>query len=374
METLIDKSVRFEGKLGLQQRVLPSYRAPFFDSLAARCADGLGVFAGLPREDEAIVTTDQLDIAEFTLGRNLHLFKGQFYLCFQPGLRGWLRKLDPEVLILEANPRNLSNRAAADWMHQKGRPVVGWGLGVPEADGSQSTVRVRTRVRYLSIFDALIAYSSIGAEQYAAAGIPEDRIYVAVNAVSPPPLRKPERGQLIDRAVRIIFVGRLQARKRVDLLIEACAAIEFPLELWIVGDGPEFENLERIASEIFPSTRFFGAKHGTDLSDLFDQADLFVLPGTGGLAVQEAMAHALPVIVADGDGTQRDLVKEGNGWLVEPGNYDELRWILNVALADPERLRRMGEEAYRIVCEEVNIDVMVDVFIRVVNELFQRVE
>ena len=41
----------------------------------------------------------------------------------------------------------------------------------------------------------------------------------------------------------------------------------------------------------------------------FAGADLFVLPGTGGLAVQEAMSYALPVIVAKGDGTQEDLVR-----------------------------------------------------------------
>ncbi len=41
-------------RLGLVQRVLPDYRALFFDTLAGACPQGLGVFAGQPRPDEAI--------------------------------------------------------------------------------------------------------------------------------------------------------------------------------------------------------------------------------------------------------------------------------------------------------------------------------
>ena len=41
---------RFPGRLGLQQRVLPAYRAPFFDLLAGACQGGLSVFAGEARE------------------------------------------------------------------------------------------------------------------------------------------------------------------------------------------------------------------------------------------------------------------------------------------------------------------------------------
>jgi hypothetical protein len=46
----------FNGKLGLVQRVLPMYRAPFFDALASACTGGLDVFAGEPRPDESIVS------------------------------------------------------------------------------------------------------------------------------------------------------------------------------------------------------------------------------------------------------------------------------------------------------------------------------
>jgi glycosyltransferase involved in cell wall biosynthesis len=164
----------------------------------------------------------------------------------------------------------------------------------------------------------------------------------------------------------VLFVGRLQLRKNVDLLLGACAEIQ-NVRLVIVGDGPDREAFEALAAEIFPSAEFVGVKHGEELKPYFAGADLFVLPGTGGLAVQEAMSHGLPVIVARGDGTQDDLVREANGWQVPPDDFDALVSTMKDALSDVARLRKMGAESYRIVKEEINIEKMADAFVTALN-------
>ncbi len=137
----------------------------------------------------------------------------------------------------------------------------------------------------------------------------------------------------------------------------------------IVGDGPERQSLEALAREIYPKAEFAGARHGVELKPYFTEADLFVLPGTGGLAVQEAMSYGLPVIVAQGDGTQDDLVRPGNGWQIPPGDFDALLTTMKEALSDPARLRRMGAESYRIVKEEINIQTMAATFVTALNTL-----
>ena len=167
----------------------------------------------------------------------------------------------------------------------------------------------------------------------------------------------------------ILFVGRLQARKRIDSLLRACAEIQSSPRLTIVGDGPQREALESFAKEIYPSTEFIGAKHGLELKPYFAQADLFVLPGTGGLAVQEAMSYGLPVIVAKGDGTQDDLVREENGWQIIPEDYAALVSTMQNALSDMARLREMEKESFRIVSEEINIQKMADVFVDALNSV-----
>ena len=123
------------------------------------------------------------------------------------------------------------------------------------------------------------------------------------------------------------------------------------------------------AAQIYPEAEFVGARHGAALKPYFTGADLFVLPGTGGLAIQEAMSYGLPVIVAQGDGTQDDLVRKENGWQIPPGDFDALLKTMKDALSDAARLRRMGEESYRIVKEEINIERMVTTFVIALNTL-----
>ena len=136
---------KFSGRLALQQRVLPAYRAPFFDTLAQACPGGLSVFAGEPRPAESIQTTTKLNTATFTQAKNDHIFSGALYLCKQTGLLEWLEQEDPDALIVEANPRYLSTPKAVEWMHARGRLVLGWGLGAPPLSGILAGVRGRAR-------------------------------------------------------------------------------------------------------------------------------------------------------------------------------------------------------------------------------------
>jgi glycosyltransferase involved in cell wall biosynthesis len=363
----------FHGRLALQQRVLPNYRVPFFELLDSACEGGMSLFTGLPRPIESITTAAQLQITNYTLGKNVHIFNGPLYLCYQRGLINWLQKWNPDALIVEANPRYLATAAAVKWMHKRNKPVIGWGLGAPSPvrpSPNGRGVGVRAKSAFLNQFDALFAYSQRGADEYAALGFPHEKIFVAYNSVSPPLSSQiPSRPLTFNRRPIILFIGRLQARKRVDYLLRACAELESKPRLIIVGDGPERAFLESLAKEIFPRTEFVGAKHGAELKPYFMEADLFVLPGTGGLAIQEAMSYGLPVIVAQGDGTQDDLVRKENGWQIPPNDFEALLSTMKEALSDVACLRKMGEESHRIVKEEINIEKMVETFVKALNAL-----
>lgn len=354
-------------RLGVQQRVIPEYRAPLFDSLAAACLRGLSVFAGEPRASEAIDARAVLKIAHRAHANNLHLFRGKAYLCLQPNFISWLKEWQPEALIVEANARYLFTPAAVGWMHARRRPVVGWGLGAPAGNPLEDAYRNS----FLRSLDAVIAYSQNGAEQYIAAGIPAEKVFIAANAVTArPSAPAAQRAETYANGKPcILYVGRLQQRKRLDLLLQACAAQpeELKPRLVIIGDGPDRSRLEQLAWQIYPATEFTGAKHGVELEPYYQAADLFVLPGTGGLAVQQAMAHALPVIVGEADGTQSELVRPSNGWVLSQPDLASLTSTIHQAFSDIAALRRMGMESYRIVAEEVNIENMVSVFTRAVN-------
>lgn len=380
---------RFPGRIGIIQRVLPAYRAGFFNTLARASQGGVSVFAGSARSGESIGTTDQLNAANLVLARNLELFHphSTLYLLWQAGIFRWLDSWDPDILVVEANARYLSVRVAARWMHERGRPVVGWGLGVPTTGVTKSRSNLHLHfqdkfwAKFLCLFDAVIAYSQTGASQYRQAGLPVERVFVAPNAVAPRPEGPlPHRPPRFDGKPKVLFVGRLQVRKRIDNLLRACASLPVDIQpqVWIIGGGPAKHEFQSLAKDIYPQARFFGVVRGPALQNYFAQADLFVLPGTGGLAVQEAMATGLPVVVAEGDGTQADMVRTGtdqrcgNGWLIPPDDVSVLQRTLRSALSDPERLRRMGAESYRIAVEEYNLENMVRVFVEALSTVKTR--
>lgn len=364
----------YPGRLGLQQRVLPTYRKGFFEALAKVCQGGLSLFVGQPLPDESIQTLQTLDNARIYAAKNSHLGSpaSPLFLCWQHGFQHWLQEYQPDALVVEANPRYLSTYQAIRWMHQRGRLVLGWGLGAPGLHGRLGFLRRWEKRILLRSLDGIIAYSRRGAKEYQLLGFPARNIFVAHNAVSAPPITPPpERSVGLNAGGVVLFIGRLQKRKRVDNLLRACAAL--PLELQpeciIVGDGPARQDYMELAAQVYPSARFAGACHGADLQPYLAAADLFVLPGTGGLAIQQAMTAGLAVIAAEGDGTQEDLVRAENGWLIPAGDLNALRDCLQQALSDPARLLRMGMESYRIVSQEINIQAMARVFVEALHKI-----
>ncbi|MBN2085579.1 MAG: glycosyltransferase family 4 protein [Anaerolineales bacterium] len=374
-------SVGLPEKVGLEQRVLPMYRAAFFDSLARSLPGTLSVFAGSPAPGEGIPQAAKLNAARWTRAENRRLGLGRLSLLWQHGWREWVESADPDLLILEANPRYLSNVHLAGWMKARGRPVVGWTLGPARAGKTFS----RVFLSYYRAFSALVVYSGSGAADFQNFGISPEKIFVAPNAVEsetaealqarPNPRESARESLALDPSPVILFVGRLQRRKRVEYLLRACARLGAACQVVIVGDGPDRARLERIAAEVFPAARFTGDLRGEALGRCFLAADLFVMPGTGGLALQEAMVFGKPVAAAEADGSQKDLIREGeNGWLLPPGDEAELSRILREALADPRRLEQMGEASRRIVRATATMEKMVEGFLMAIRYATRQVE
>ncbi|MBW6473478.1 MAG: glycosyltransferase family 4 protein [Anaerolineaceae bacterium] len=355
-------------RLAIQQRVIPAYRAPFLELLAKHPEIELGVIAGAPQPGEMITIVEQLEGVDYQFTKNIHLLHGKFYFCLQPQFPAWVKNWHPDVLVVEANPRYRSTPSALRWMKSQKKPVIGWGLGVPQYSGPVSFIRNYTRTQFLKSFNSMIAYSKRGAQGYVQAGFDPENVYVAMNATAASPTNPPPNRVIWkeDYIPIVLYVGRLQPRKRLDALIKICSQLPEKIQpnLWIVGDGAIRSELESLADKAYSKTKFWGEIFGEELDLIFNQADLFVLPGTGGLAVQQAMAHALPVIVAEGDGTQSDLVTNENGWNIPPNDSQALIDAISSALSSPEKLRQKGLAAYQTVKSSVNIDQMVSVFLK----------
>jgi glycosyltransferase involved in cell wall biosynthesis len=179
----------------------------------------------------------------------------------------------------------------------------------------------------------------------------------------------------------LLSVGRLEANKGFDVLLDALGALQAhgaPLTgkwKWVlVGDGPRRRALEQRIARMRLQDRVLmpGRLPDPDLHAWYDAATLFVHPTLyegSSLVTLEAMSHRR-AIVASNAGGLADKVKPGiNGWLVAPGQPAELAAAISGALARPEQLARFGDASRAIVEREFAWPAVTQKLLAVYEEL-----
>ncbi len=143
-----------------------------------------------------------------------------------------------------------------------------------------------------------------------------------------------------------LYVGRLTPAKGIHDLVAAWTTLALPgAELQLAGmcDYPS-----SWVEALPPSVRWLGSLPQAELAQRYAEARLFVFPSLidgYSLAVLEAMASGLPVLLSDRCGN-RDLIQQGvNGWVVPAADPAALATQLGQVLRDPSLCRRVGEAA-----------------------------
>jgi phosphatidylinositol alpha-1,6-mannosyltransferase len=166
----------------------------------------------------------------------------------------------------------------------------------------------------------------------------------------------PEAGA--PREPAVLIVARMLAEERGkghDELLEAWASVRARVpeaRLWIVGDGDDRPRLQARARdlELGDTVEFRGRVSDAELGRLYRSASLFAMPSRQegfGLVYAEALWHGLPCVASDAD-AGRTLVSDGvTGRLVPYADPRALADALASLLADPARLRAMGEAGQR---------------------------
>jgi len=147
----------------------------------------------------------------------------------------------------------------------------------------------------------------------------------------------------------LVFTGRLVPHKGVNVLLEALTELPSDVVLLVIGAGPRLASLRSMARrlDVEERVRFCSNVSDEDLPRYLALADVFAFPSQNrlegfGLAVAEAMAMGLPVVVADMPGV-REVIEPGvEGLLVEPLIAKDVATKVRSILGDPALGRRMG--------------------------------
>ena len=360
--------------LAILQRVCTSYRLELFRRLAAHPELRVRLFLGDDLPDSKVRSTADfadLDVVKlptrwFGLGRRV--------LPRHRGLASALRDFDPDVILSEGDSHFLAFLTAARVRSERpGRALVHWGLGgLPRPDGGRLVNRLKRPLQARA--DAFLVYSSFGRDTLEQIGHPPERIVVAVNvsdtdrhlaaAAALADTRAEARAALgLRDRFTVISIGAMDANKRIDVLIDAVADLDpARVGLLVVGGGVGLEALRsNVSRRGLENVVLVGAVPPADLARYYRAGDVLALPGRGGMVISEAMAHGLPVIVHQADGTETDLVRDGEtGVRLGSGSAEDFRGAIERLAADPEGSARMGETGRRLVDQELNMGAMVD--------------
>ena len=221
------------------------------------------------------------------------------------------------------------------------------------------------------LFDGFACIGSPNKDYYLAHGVPEEKFFFApfsvenrtfqMNEHEHMQVRENLRAQLqIDNgAICFLSASKLISRKRIDDLIAAFSKIQTSHPeafLLIAGSGKEANFLQDQATQAgIQNIRFLGFQNQSELPALYAASDIFVLPSSDepwGLAVNEAMAAGLPVIVSDEVGAASDLVDgKGTGAVYPCGDVIGLADAMVTLLNEPERRKTMAVAAVNLIAK-----------------------
>lgn len=165
----------------------------------------------------------------------------------------------------------------------------------------------------------------------------------------------------------ILTVGRLQARKGQDKLIEAMPGIlaNVPNAHYvIIGNGETKERLEQRVSELglAEHVTMLTQCDDTTMIKAYQQCDVFILPNRTegqdiegfGMVLVEAQACAKPVVAGDSGGTKETMIQGTTGFVVDATNTQELTDVLSKLLLDSALREKMGQQARKYVESELD--------------------
>jgi len=170
----------------------------------------------------------------------------------------------------------------------------------------------------------------------------------------------------------VLFLGRLERRKGLEVLIQALTRLrDLDAKLIVVGTGPEERACRALAARLAVDVQFIGGVHDDLKAGMFRSVDLYCAPALGGesfgIVLIEAMAAGTPVVCSDLPGFR--AVAEGAATLVPPGDPGRLADALREVLTDESRVGAMSESG-RTVADRYHwprlAERLEDVYVRAV--------
>jgi len=298
-------------------------------------------------------------------------------------LFGWLGRSLARYDLVHAHALfSWAPTAAAYWAHRAKVPYIVRPLGTLGRWGMRHRRRVLKRLSFRVLERRILAraarvhYTSEQERLEAAElGVTGGASVVPLGTDLSAFEHLPPRGWLAGRAPHlagrpvVLFMSRIDPKKGLDLMLGALSSLgrgDAKVVLVVAGAGaPGCETaLRREAARrgVAGDIVWTGFLEGREKLAALADADLFVLPSYSenfGLAVVEAMACGVPVVISDHVGIHREVAAAGAGYVV-PCDATALADAIARLVKAPESRARLGARGRRVVQERFSMDAMTE--------------
>lgn len=261
-------------------------------------------------------------------------------------------EINPDIVVCPAHPGDIGHWRLAKGKKKYGYKLVAWQCGYEYNPGVLKKMLVDC---FVPQFDFQLAYHT-NAKKYALRhGAKENQITVIHNTINESRIKLLDsgtaRGELLEKHPSIgsrrilLFVGAILKEKKIEQITEALKLMgRSDLVLLVVGDGPHLPALKAGLGQ--RDDVIFTGQVIEGVGTYFDAAEVYILPGTGGLGINEALAHGLPVVAGYADGSADDLVVDGKtGFRLIEGTPEEMAEKVQSVLDNPSLAQKMSQTA-----------------------------
>jgi glycosyltransferase involved in cell wall biosynthesis len=311
----------------------------------------------------------------------VELKAGPFSIRWHKGIMKSIREWKPDVVITLGIPSILTNWLAITWAHRYGAKTITWHSGWESQSSNKFILPIKHFIlkKYLSSVDSILVYSTKGSTYLSSLDNRlAKKITICYNGLEISTLSNNEdaylnkakllRDQLqLNNKKIFLYVGGIALEKQVSLLLKAFQQLsnQENLILWIVGDGPGLPEIQKMVEILKLGQVKIWGRVTKDVDVIFAAADYFILPGIGGLALNQALFWKLPCVVSEADGTEKDLVFENQtGFYFAPNDFNSLHFAMEkcLGLSDQQRVD-FGNAGRNLILHRSNVDKMIETFV-----------
>jgi len=346
-------------------QVIMHYRVPFYRKMQKDEQLNFSILYGEGKPGTKLVNAnlDNLELNREKVPGFRIDFKGNSF-PFSPLLAFRLFRKNPQVILAEGSSSIINGTIAFFYAKIFHKKFIWWSLGQLEGKKHNAIRRLISKWEHIieKNADAIFTYSTKGKKYFLSRGIEEDKIFVGVNVLDAESrIKENKEANEINfpwtNKFNIVFIGTITKEKNLELVIDALSVLNVDQDKFvfhIIGDGKHRDNLEnyikyKLVSE---NSVIFHGRINKGGGKIMEKCDLMLLPGLGGLAICEGMICSLPIITGNADGTEYDLVDEGNGFIFPDMTVDDIVKTIKLLHNNPAITKELGANSYKKITEE----------------------